>query len=89
MKQPVHSIGDHLRSQDFCTKARKIPAVLDAHQDIIGRDAPVRSWILPDHNEHGTFEDHGKEDVTNKISDPPFTNLVQRSDSNEKLMLIR
>ena len=68
---------------------RKIRAVLDTHQDIIGYDAPVISRILPDHSEHGAFEGHGKEDVTSKLSDPPFTNLIQRSDSNEKFMLIR
>ena len=62
--------------------------ILDTHQEIIGHDAPVRSRILSDHNEHGAFEGHKKEDVTSKVSDPPFTNLVQRSDSNEKLMLI-
>ena len=59
--------------------------ILDTHQEIIGHNAPVRSRILPDYNEHGTFEGHGKEDVTSKVSDPPFTNLVQRSDSDENL----
>jgi len=63
--------------------------VLDTHQDIIRHDALVRSQILLDHNEHGTFEGHGKDDVTSKVSDPPFTNLVQRSDNDKKLMLIR
>ena len=38
------------------------------HQDVIGHDAPLRSRILPDHNEHGTFEGHGKENVTSKVS---------------------
>jgi len=89
MKQPTHSIGNHFRSQGFCPRVRKICAVLNTHQDIIGDDAPVMSRILPDHNEHGAFESHGKEDVTSKVSDPPFTNLVQRSDNNEKPMLIR
>jgi len=78
MKRPVRSIGDHLRSQNFCPKAKKIRVVLDTHQDIIGHDASVRSRILLDHNEHGTFEGHGKEDITSKVSAPPFTNLVQR-----------
>jgi len=63
--------------------------VIDTYQDIIAHDAPVRSRIRPDHNEIGTCEGYGKEDVTSKVSDPPFTNLFQRSDSNEKLMLIR
>ena len=83
MKQPVYSIGDHLRSQSFCPRARKIRVILDTHQDVIGHDAPVRPWILPDYNEHGTFEGHGKEDATSKVSDPPFTNLVERSDSTK------
>ena len=50
--------------------------VLDAHQDIIGYDALVRSRIHPDHNEHGAFEGQEKEDVTSKVSDPPFTKEV-------------
>ena len=57
---------------------------LDTHQDIIGHDTPVRSRILPDHNKHGAFEGHKKEDVTSKVSDPPFTNFIQRSESNKK-----
>ena len=44
-------------------------------------------WIFPGHNKQGTFEGHGKEDVASKVSDPPF-NLIQRSDSDEKLKLI-
>ena len=87
-ERPVRSIGDHLRSQNYCPRARKIRAVLDTHQDIIGNDVPVNSRILPEHNEHGVSEGHGKEDVTSKVSDPPFTNLVQRSDNDEKFMLI-
>ena len=42
MKLLVRSIGDHLRSQNFYPRARKICANLDAHQDIIGHYAPVR-----------------------------------------------
>jgi len=60
-----------LRSQNFCPRAKKIRAVLDTHQDIIGHDALLRSQILPDHNEHGAFKGHVKEDVTSKVSDPP------------------
>ena len=67
---------------------RKIRAILDTHQDIIGHDAPVRSRILPNYNEHSTFEGHEKEDVTSKVPDPPFTNLDQRSDRDKKPMLI-
>ena len=83
IKQSVRSISDHLRSQNFCLKARKIRAVLDTHQDIIGHDVPIRSGILPDHNEHGAFKGHEKEDVTSKVSDPPFTSLVQRSSATK------
>jgi len=89
IKQPARSIGDHLRSQNFCPRARKIRTVLDTHKDIIGFDAPVKSRILPDHNEYDPFKGHEKEDVTNKVSDPLFTNLIQRSDNNEKPMLIK
>jgi len=67
---------------------RKIPTILDTPQDIIGYDAPVRSQILPDYSEHGAFEGHGKEDVTNKVPDSPFTNLRQRSDRDKKPTLI-
>jgi len=89
MKRLACSIGEHLKSQNFCPRMRKICAIIDTHQDIIGHDAPVISRILLDHNEHGTFEGHEKEDVTSNVPDPPFTNLIQRNDSNEKLMLIR
>ena len=89
MKWPVRSIGDHLRSQNSYPKMRKIRAVLDIHQDIIGHDVPVRFQILPDHSDHGAFEDHRKEDVTSKVLDPSFTNLNQKSDNNKKSMLIR
>jgi len=76
MKRLVRSIGDHLRSQNFCPRARKIRMILNTHQDVIGHNAPVRSRIFFDYNEHGVFEGNGKEDVTSKVSDPPFTNLV-------------
>ena len=55
MKQPVYLIDDHLRSQNFSPRARKIRAFLDTYQNIIGYDAPVRSWIFPDYSEHGAF----------------------------------
>jgi len=89
MKQTTCLIGEHLKSQNFCPRARKIRAVVDTHQDIIEHNAPVMSQIFLDHNKHGAFEGHRKEDVTSKVSNPPFTNLIQRSDSNEKPMLIR
>ena len=88
MKRLVHSIGDHLTCQNLCPRARKFRSILDTHQDIIGHDALVSSWILPDYNEHDTFEGHAEENVTSKVSHPLFTNLVERSDRNEKLMLI-
>jgi len=50
--------------------------VLDTPQDIIGHDASVMSQILPDRNEHGAFEGHGKE-VTSKVSDSLFTNFLK------------
>ena len=77
-----------LEESELLSRARKIRAILYIHQDIIGYDAPVRSQILPDHNEHGAFEIYEKEDIISEVSDPPFTNFVQRSDSNEKPMLI-
>ena len=85
---PACSIGEHSGSQSFCLRARNIRAVVDTHQGLIGHDAPVMSRIFPGHNEHGAFGGHGKEDVISKVSDPPFTNLTQRSDSDEKPMLI-
>jgi len=78
-----------LGSQNSCLRVRKIRAVLHTHQDILGHDTPVMSRILPDHNEHSAFEGHENEDVTSKVSDHPFTNLAQRSDSDEKPILIR
>ena len=57
-----------MESQSFCLRARKIRAVVDTHQDLIGHDAPVMSRILPDHNEHSAFKGQGKEDVTSKVS---------------------
>jgi len=88
MKRLIRSIADRLRSQNFCPRVRKIRVILNTHQDIIGHNALIRSRILPDHNEHGTFEGHRKVDVTSKVSNPPFTNLIQRGDNNEKPMLI-
>ena len=89
LERPACSIGEHSGSQNFCPRVRKIRMVLDTHQDIIGHNAPVMSQILPDRNKYGTFEGHRKKDVTSKVSDPPFTNLTQRSDSDKKSMLIR
>ena len=83
LDQPGCSIGEYSGSQSFCLRARKIRAVVNTHQGLIGHDAPVMSRVLPGHSEYSIFEGHGKEDATSKISDPPFTNLTQRSDSDE------
>ena len=77
-----------LGSQSSCPWARRIRAVTGIHQGLIGHDAPVMPQVLHGHSGYGTFEGHGKEDVTSKVSDPPFTNLTQRSDSDEKPMLV-
>ena len=45
--------------------------------------------LFTDRNKHDALEGHGKGGVTSKVSDPPFTTLVQRSDSDEKPMFIR
>ena len=66
----------YIRDQGVTPRVRKIRTVVDTYQDIIGHDAPVMSQILPVHSEHDAFEGHGKEDITSKVSDPPFTNLV-------------
>ena len=39
-------------------------------------DAPVRSQILPDHNEHRALEGQRKEDATSNVLDLPFTKEV-------------
>ena len=41
LERPACSIGDHLRSQNFCPRTNKIRTVLDTHQDIIEHDALV------------------------------------------------
>ena len=89
LDRPACSIGEHSKNQSFYLRARKICAVIDTHQGLIGDDAPVMSRVLPGHSEYGTFEGHGKENVTSTVSDSPFTNLTQRSGSDEKPMLIR
>ena len=74
-----------LEESELLSKGEEDHAVLNTHQDIIEHDALVRFWILPN---HGTFEGHGRKDVNSKVPDPSFTNLIQRSNSNEKCMLI-
>ena len=75
LDRPVCSIDEHLGSQSFYLRARKIRAVVNTYQGLIGHDTPVISRILPAHNEHGAFEGHKKEDVTSKVSVLSFTNL--------------
>ena len=89
LDRPARLIGEYSGSQNSYPWARKIHAVVDTHQVIIGHDASVMSWILLGHSGYGASEGHKKEDVTNKVLDPPFTNLTQRSDSDGKIMLIR
>ena len=48
----------------------------------------VSDPLFTDRDEHDAFEGYGKGDVTSKVSDPSFTNLVQGSDNNEEPMLI-
>ena len=48
----------------------------------------VSDPLFTDHNKHDAFEDHGKGNITSKVSDAPFTNLVLRSDSDGEFMLI-
>ena len=42
---------------------------------LLDMDALVMSQILPGRSEYGAFEGHRKEDVTSKVSDPPFVNF--------------
>ena len=62
------------------------------HQGLIGHDAPAMPRVRHGHSGYGSgygvFEGHRKKDVTIKVSDPPFTNLTQKSDSDEKPMLV-
>ena len=65
----------------------------DIRQGLIGHDAPAMPRVCHGHSGYGggygPLVGHGKEDVTCKVSDPPFTNLTARSDIEEKSMLIR
>ena len=69
----------------------------DTHQDLIGHDEPALPRVCHGHSGYGggygggygLLAGLGKEDVTCKVSDPPFSNLTPRSDIDEKLMLIR
>ena len=64
----------------------------DIRQGLIGHDALAMSRVCHGHNGYGggygVLEGHRKEDVTSKVSDPPFTNLTPRSDIDKKSMLI-
>ena len=86
------SIGKHSGNQSSCSWARRIRAVNDIRQGLIGQDAPAMPQACHGHSGYGggygALAGHEKEDVSNKVSDPPFTNLTPRSDIDEKLMLI-
>ena len=55
--------------------------VNDTRQGLIGHDAPAMPWVRHGHSGYGGgyggFEGHRKEDVTSKVSDPPFVNFDQ------------
>ena len=85
LDRPAYSISEHSGSQNSCPWARRILAVAGIRQGLIGYNALIMSWVLHGHSWYGTFEGHRKEDVTSKISDPPFTNRVQRSVGPEAL----
>ena len=71
--------------------------VNDTREGLIGHDALALPRVYHGHSGYGggygggygVLEGHRKEDVTSKVSDPPFTNLTPRSDIDEKPMLIR
>ena len=83
---------EHSGSQGSCPWARRICGVIDTRQGVIGHDAPIMPQVRHGHSGYGGgydgFEGHWKEDVTSKVSDHPFTNLIQRSDREEKPMLV-
>ena len=64
LDQPAYSIGEHLGSQSFCPRARRLPAVANTHQGLIAHDAPVMPRVFHCHSGYGAFKGHGKEDVT-------------------------
>jgi len=80
---PLCSIGEHSGSQSFYSWARRLGAVTDIYQGLIGHDAPVMLRVRHSHSGYGgeydALEGLRKEDVTSKISDPPFANFDQRS----------
>ena len=82
IKAPVHGRGG-------------IRAVNGIRQGLIGHNAPAMPLVCHDHSgysggyggRYGLLAGHGKEDVTCKVSEHPFTNLTPRSDIDEKLSL--
>jgi len=44
-----------LKKSKLLSKGEEDPRDLGTHQDIIGHDVLVRSWMLPNYNVHGTF----------------------------------
>jgi len=67
--------------------------VNDIRQGLIGYDAPALPQVYHGYSGYGggygPLAGHGKEDITCKISDPPFNNLTPRSDIDKKPMFIR
>jgi len=86
LDRPACSSGEHSGSQSSYPWARRIRAVTDTRQGLIRHDEPVMPRVLHGHCGYDAFEGHMKEDVMSKVSDPPFTNLTQRSDSDKKPM---
>ena len=70
LDRPACSIGEHSGSQSSCPGARRIRAVTNTRQGLIGYGAPVMPRVLHGHSGYGAFKGHGKEDVTSKVSDP-------------------
>ena len=55
LDQPACSIGEHSGSQSFRLRARRICAVADTRQGLIGHDAPIMLRVLHDHSGYGAF----------------------------------
>ena len=64
----------------------------DICQGLIGHDAPTMPRVCHNHSGngggYGPLVGHRKEDVTCKVSDPSFTNLIPRSDIDIKPIFI-
>ena len=53
--------------------------VNDIRQGLIRHDAPAMPWVCHGHSGYGggygILGGHRKEDITSKVSDPPFVNF--------------